>query len=63
MLNTLSRWYDFQVFYQNSECKEILFSGEIQRFENFNSILNLLRKSSDADFTIHGNTILVRTKL
>ena len=63
MLNTLSRWYDFQVFYQNHECKDILFSGEIQRFENFNSILNLLRKSSDADFTIHGNTILVHTKL
>lgn len=62
MLNTLGRWYDFQVFYQNDECKEILFSGEIQRFANFNSILNLLRKSSDADFTVTGNTVQVRKK-
>ena len=62
ILNTLSRWYDFQVFYQNTTCKEILFSGEIQRFENFNSILNLLRKSSDADFIVNGNTVQVRTK-
>ncbi len=62
ILNTLSRWYDFQVFYQNSRCKEILFSGEIQRFENFNTILNLLKKSSDADFTVNDNIVQVKTK-
>lgn len=61
ILTTLSRWYDFQVFYQNNECKEILFSGDIQRFENFSSILNLLKKSSDADFIVTGNTVVVRT--
>lgn len=62
ILNTLGRWYDFQVFYQNYECKDILFSGELQRFENFNSILNLLKKSSDADFLVNGNTVQVKTK-
>ena len=36
ILSTLSRWYDFEVFYQNSEMKEVLFSGELRRFDDFN---------------------------
>ncbi|MDE5610776.1 MAG: DUF4974 domain-containing protein, partial [Odoribacter sp.] len=55
----LSRWYDFQVFYQNARCKDILFSGEIKRFEHFGSILNLIQKTSDVRFDIRGNTVQV----
>lgn len=59
ILNTLSRWYDFQVFYQNARCKDILFSGEIKRFENFRSILELIQKTSDVSFGIRDNTVQV----
>ena len=59
ILNTLSRWYDFQVFYQNARCKDILFSGEIKRFEHFGSILDLIQKTSDVRFDIRGNTVQV----
>lgn len=59
MLNTLSRWYDCQVFYQNSSCKEILFSGEIERFENFRVILKLIEKTSDVKFTVNNNIVIV----
>lgn len=59
MLATLSRWYDCQVFYQNAETKEVLFSGELMRFENFNDILHLISKTSDVKFSVNGNTIVV----
>ncbi|MEG1949230.1 MAG: FecR domain-containing protein [Odoribacter sp.] len=59
MLNTLSRWYNFQVFYQNNDCKEILFSGEIQRFDNFNAILKLIEKTSDVKFIVNDNVVRV----
>lgn len=60
MLNTLSRWYDFQVFFQNPEAKEVLFSGELKRFDSFSDILRLIEKTSDVKFTTAGNTVLVR---
>lgn len=59
MLNTLSRWYDFQVFYQNPETKEILFSGELKRFDAFTDILHLIEKTSDVSFRVTGKTVLV----
>lgn len=59
MLATLSRWYDFQVFYQNAEVKEVLFSGELMRFENFNAILRMIEKSSDVKFKIDGHVVVV----
>ena len=59
MLNTLSRWYDFQVFYQNPETKEILFSGELKRFDAFTDILHLIEKTSDVGFRVTGKTVLV----
>lgn len=62
MLNTLSRWYDFEVFYQNVSCKELLFTGELHRFENFNSILELIEKTSDVRFSVNGNVVQVISK-
>ena len=59
ILNTLSRWYDFQVFYQNAACKEIEFTGEVRRFEHFNAILKLIEKTSDVKFLVRQNIVQV----
>lgn len=59
ILATLSRWYDFHVFFQNPEVKEVLFSGELRRFDSFNDILRLIEKTSDVKFSTTGNTVLV----
>ena len=60
ILTTLSRWYDFHVFFQNPEVKEVVFSGELRRFDSFSDILRLIEKTSDVKFTTTGNTVLVR---
>ena len=59
MLTTLSRWYNFEVFYQNPEAKEVLFSGELLRFTNFNDILGMIEKSSDVHFSVKQNVVMV----
>ena len=41
ILSTLSRWYDFEVFYRNEDVKEVLFSGELRRFDDFSYLLRL----------------------
>lgn len=59
MLNTLSRWYDFQVVYQDASVKEKLFSGELMRFGSFDDILRIIGKSSDLNFTVRERIVIV----
>ena len=59
ILSTLSRWYDFEVFYQNSEMKEVLFSGELRRFDDFNYLLQLIERTSDVKFIIDKKVVQV----
>lgn len=58
ILQTLSRWYDFQMFYQNASIKETSFSGELMRFESFEDILDIISKASDVQFSINGRTVI-----
>lgn len=59
ILETLARWYDFQIFYQSSSVKERLFSGELMRFESFNDILSLIGKVNNVKFSVSGKTVIV----
>ena len=47
------------LFFQNPEAKEVLFSGELRRFDSFSDILRLIEKTSDVKFTTTGNIVLV----
>lgn len=60
MLNTLSRWYDFDVFFRDPRAKEIVFSGELKRFESFDDILKMIEKSSEVQFSVQGHTVMVK---
>lgn len=59
MLTTLARWYDFEVTYIQPEVKEILFTGELRRFDDFRHILKIIERSGDARFNIEGSHITV----
>lgn len=58
-MSTLSRWYDFEVFYQNEDVKESLFSGELRRFDDFNYLLRLIERTSDVKFIIDKKVVRV----
>ena len=59
LLITLGRWYDVEVFYKNESQKNIRFTGEMKRQENFERILKLIQKTNSVQFTIKGNTVIV----
>ena len=62
VLNTLARWYDVNISYEDISLKEIEFTGNIKRFERFEEILGLLRMTGDTDFEVKGKNIFVRSK-
>ncbi len=62
VLKTLARWYDVDVFYEDVSRKDVEFTGNIERFERFEEIIDLLRMTRDTDFEVKGKNIFVRCK-
>lgn len=59
ILKKLSRWYDIKVFFQNPSIQNIKFTGEMKRFDDFSTILNLLELGSGVEFDIKGKILIV----
>jgi hypothetical protein len=55
----LSRWYNVEVFFQNNESKNIRFSGDLARYEDFNSILEMIEITEKVKFIIKNRSVLV----
>jgi len=41
-IGILSRWYDFEIFYQNAAVKDLHFTGNIPRHATINEVLKFL---------------------
>lgn len=59
MMNTLSRWYDIQVFFENSVVRNITFSGDLKRYDSFDKIIEMLEMTGMAHFKVEGGTIFI----
>ena len=62
IMEELARWYDVEVFYEDVSRKDVVFTGNMKRFEHFEEIMDLLRMTGDTDFEIKGKNIFVRRK-
>ena len=60
ILAELSRWYDFEVFYEYEAGKQIPFSCNLERYENLSELLNLLEKTYLIKFDINKESIVVK---
>lgn len=60
MFAILQRWYDVQVFYANQQAREQVFTGTLPRFDNLNTILNIMEEISDVRFDLKRNTLFVK---
>lgn len=60
ILRDLKRWYSFEVFYSNSQVKQIPFTLNIRKHEKIDGVLELMQKTGRVDFDIKGNTIIVK---
>lgn len=59
-MRKLERWYGCKAVYETESLKEIKFTGEIRKYDEFSSVLKMLKLTEDIDFTIEGNVIHVR---
>ena len=59
-MKQLSRWYNVAVFYQNPAAKELIFTGDLERYEDFDVVLRLIEMTTDVRFEVNGRTITVK---
>ena len=60
ILNSLARWYNISVFYQNEELKNFHFTGDLERYDDFSVALRLLEKATNIRFLVTGRTVVVQ---
>lgn len=59
IMNTLSRWYDIQVFYTNQSVKTYHFTGDLERYGDFRKTLSMIEKATSIRFIINGKNIII----
>lgn len=59
IMNTLSLWYDMEVFFQSESAKKLHFSGHMKRYEQIEDILHAITDATGVVFTINGRTVCV----
>ena len=55
----LARWYNVTVFFRNEAAKTIEFRGNLPKYSNFRSVLQVIEKSSYVKFDVKGKTVTV----
>ena len=58
-MDQLARWYDIHVLYTSENVKHLHFSGDLSRFKNIDTFIEMFEKSSDAKLTLKGRTLIV----
>jgi Fe2+-dicitrate sensor, membrane component len=59
IMKTLSKWYDVQVVFNNESNKKLRFTGNLERYSNFNEILKKIEKTNEVKFAITNNQITI----
>lgn len=55
----LSRWYNVEVFFLNNESKDVRFTGDLARYEDFNNVLEMIELTDKVKFSIKNRSVLV----
>ncbi len=59
IMNTLSLWYDVDVFFQTASLKPLHFTGHLGRYEEVSHILDAISGVTQVKFSVKGRTIIV----
>ena len=59
ILKQLSRWYDIEVFYSNDAAKSVVFSGDVRKYDDINTLLEAMEIAGGIHFKINGKTLIV----
>ena len=59
IMETLSRWYDVDVFFDDDALRHTLFTGDLKRYDNIGVHLRMLEMTTNVAFEVKGNAVFV----
>jgi transmembrane sensor len=59
IMNSVSRWYDVDIIYQDQEIRKNTFWGTIDKFKSVSQVLKVLELTGEVHFKIQGRKIIV----
>lgn len=62
LFHVLARWYDLQVFYVHPGAKDIRFTGDLNKSEDFGTILKIIENNERVEFEVNERTVSVRLR-
>ena len=62
IMNTLSRWYDFKYQFEDASIRKIKFEGGLNKYENLDPILEIIKKTGKVNVTVKGKEVLFSRK-
>lgn len=62
IFNDLSRWYNIEVNYSNPELKSLRFSIDVERYNDFGDILEILELTQKISFEINEKSVIINEK-
>ena len=60
IMNVVARWYDVNIFFENSSVREERFSVDMPRHESFEEVLRLIEQTRSIQIEIEGNNVFVK---
>lgn len=62
IMKQLQRWYEMDVFFAKEEAKNYRFSGNLQKYENFDRIVKMLEEVAGVKIGIQGKCVVIGAK-
>lgn len=59
IFSELSRWYNIEVDYADEDLKKLKFNIDVERYSEFNRILEILELTKKVKFKINGNKVII----
>lgn len=59
IMKSVSRWYDIDIVFSNTQISDIRFTCNLQRYSNFEEFLSVLERTKEVQFSIEGKTIYI----
>ena len=60
IMKTLSKWYNVQVVFTNEDDKKLRFTGNLERYTDFNNILGKIERTNEVEFEITDKLITIK---
>ena len=59
IMEIVERWYDLKVTFEDEWCKKVSFSGNVERYDDFSKLAEMLEATGSVKFKIKNNEIYI----